>query len=81
MTVIVINCITLGSFEPCQDLSVCHGKCQVLKVDSWNLKFMNFSFVVNFEFIFTKTKGYERYFSKLLLPIYLDIKLTITFRL
>ena len=32
ITVIVINCITLGSFQPCQDLSVCQGKCQVLKV-------------------------------------------------
>ena len=32
MTVIIINCITLGSYEPCQDISVCDGKCQILKV-------------------------------------------------
>ena len=38
ITVIIINCITLGSFEPCQDLTVCRGKCQVFKVRLWSAK-------------------------------------------
>ena len=32
MTVIIINCITLGSYQPCQDASYCDHKCQILKV-------------------------------------------------
>ena len=32
MSVIVINCVTLGSYQPCRDISVCDGKCQILKI-------------------------------------------------
>ena len=32
MSVIVINCVTLVSYQPCRDISVCDGKCQILKI-------------------------------------------------
>ena len=31
MSVIIINCITLGSYEPCLDEAECDNKCQILK--------------------------------------------------
>ena len=31
MTVILFNCITLGSYEPCLDEAECDNKCQILK--------------------------------------------------
>ena len=40
MTVILINCITLGMYQPCEDTSICDQKCKMLKVcnDSSYLK-------------------------------------------
>ena len=31
MSVIIINCVTLGSYEPCLDEAECDNKCQILK--------------------------------------------------
>ena len=31
MSVIIINCVTLGSYEPCLDEDECDNKCQILK--------------------------------------------------
>ena len=31
MSVIIINCVTLGSYEPCLDEVECDNKCQILK--------------------------------------------------
>ena len=31
MSVIIINCVTLGSYEPCLDEAECDHKCQILK--------------------------------------------------
>jgi len=32
MTVIMINCVTLGMYQPCEDSGFCDRKCQILKV-------------------------------------------------
>ena len=32
MTVILVNCVTLGMYQPCEDTSVCDQKCKLLKV-------------------------------------------------
>lgn len=32
MTVILINCVTLGMYQPCEDTSICDQKCKLLKV-------------------------------------------------
>ena len=32
MTVILINCVTLGMYQPCEDTAVCLQRCQMLKV-------------------------------------------------
>ena len=32
MTVILVNCVTLGMYQPCIDTTVCDQKCQMLKV-------------------------------------------------
>ena len=32
MTVILINCITLGMYKPCADTNICDKKCLILKV-------------------------------------------------
>ena len=34
MTVIMINCVTLGMYQPCEDSGFCDRKCQILKVKS-----------------------------------------------
>ena len=31
MSVIIINCVTLGSYEPCLDEAECDNKCQILR--------------------------------------------------
>ena len=32
MTVILINCVTLGMYQPCEDTSICDQKCKMLKI-------------------------------------------------
>ena len=32
MTVILVNCVTLGMYSPCTDTTVCNKKCFLLKV-------------------------------------------------
>ena len=32
MTVILINCVTLGMYQPCEDTTICDQKCQMLKI-------------------------------------------------
>jgi len=32
MTVILVNCVTLGMYQPCVDTTVCDEKCQMLKI-------------------------------------------------
>jgi hypothetical protein len=32
MTVLMINCVTLGMYQPCEDSGFCDRKCQILKV-------------------------------------------------
>ena len=32
MTVILVNCVTLGMYQPCEDTTVCDQKCKLLKV-------------------------------------------------
>ena len=38
MTVIMINCVTLGMYQPCEDSGFCDRKCQILKVTQKNWK-------------------------------------------
>ena len=38
MTVIMINCVTLGMYQPCEDSGFCDRKCQILKVKLKTLK-------------------------------------------
>ena len=33
MTVILVNCVTLGMYQPCEDTSICDQKCEMLKVE------------------------------------------------
>ena len=47
MTVIMINCVTLGMYQPCEDSGFCDRKCQILKVkpkteDKHTLKSIDF---------------------------------------
>ena len=37
MTVILVNCVTLGMYSPCADTTHCDRKCLVLKVGEADL--------------------------------------------
>ena len=44
MTVILVNCVTLGMYQPCEDTTVCDQKCKLLKVLSrkWFINYIKF---------------------------------------
>ena len=41
MTVILVNCVTLGMYQPCEDTTVCDQKCKLLKVEACHEKYLS----------------------------------------
>ena len=39
MTVILINCVTLGMYKPCADTNHCNRKCLFLTVEDLEISF------------------------------------------
>ena len=39
MTVILINCVTLGMYKPCADTNICNRKCLFLTVEESSNRF------------------------------------------